>query len=155
VTGRRLAVCGLQSAGGGLFDKHRASPSTTKYLLQQSIKLNKTKITMKKTILSIVMALPLAMLVSCGGEKPAETTVETTTEQAAVINTTHAYVCPMNCENSARNEPGQCVVCGMDLVKNANFAGATTDTTGSTAQGDSTKMMEGSGAHDDHEGHNH
>lgn len=110
---------------------------------------------MKKTILSIALALPLAMLVSCGGEKPAETTGETTTEQAAVINTTHAYVCPMNCENSARNEPGQCVVCGMDLVKNPNFAGASTDTTASAAPVDSTKAMDGAGDHDDHEGHNH
>ncbi len=106
---------------------------------------------MKKTILSIALALPMALLVSCGGEKPAETTEETTmeqsaTEEAAVVNTTHAYVCPMNCENSASNEPGQCSVCGMDLVKNPNFAGATADT---------TAAMEGTATHDDHEGHDH
>ncbi|HMT29523.1 MAG TPA: heavy metal-binding domain-containing protein, partial [Bacteroidia bacterium] len=78
---------------------------------------------MKKTILSIALSLSMAMMISCGGEKPSETT-EPVTEQAAVINTTHAYVCPMNCENSASDKPGQCSVCGMDLVKNPNYKGA-------------------------------
>ncbi|MBL0343413.1 MAG: hypothetical protein IPP71_22685 [Bacteroidetes bacterium] len=107
---------------------------------------------MKKTILSIALIASISMLVSCGQNKPAETT-ETATEQAAVINTTHAYVCPMNCENSASNEPGQCKVCGMDLVKNANFAGNASDTT-SAAISDSMAMPAGAD-HENHEGHNH
>jgi rubrerythrin len=40
-----------------------------------------------------------------------------------------AYVCPMNCENSASMEPGKCPVCGMDLERNPAFP-APADSTG-------------------------
>lgn len=31
---------------------------------------------------------------------------------------TAAYVCPMHCEGSGSDKPGECPVCGMDYVKN-------------------------------------
>ncbi len=31
---------------------------------------------------------------------------------------TSAYICPMHCEGSGSDEPGECPVCGMDYVKN-------------------------------------
>ncbi|WP_235297622.1 heavy metal-binding domain-containing protein [Portibacter marinus] len=31
---------------------------------------------------------------------------------------TAKYVCPMHCEGSGSEEPGQCPVCGMDYVEN-------------------------------------
>ncbi len=41
-------------------------------------------------------------------------TADTTSAQAGQM----AYICPMECEGSASMQPGQCPVCGMDLVKN-------------------------------------
>ncbi len=43
---------------------------------------------------------------------------------------TSAYICPMHCEGSGSEEPGKCLVCGMDYVKNKDHK-------------------------DDHSGHNH
>jgi hypothetical protein len=31
-----------------------------------------------------------------------------------------AYVCPMHCEGSGSDQPGQCPVCGMDYVKQSD-----------------------------------
>lgn len=104
---------------------------------------------MKIKILSIAACMAVMMLASCGGEKPAATT-EIPAEQAVVIDTEHQYVCPMNCENSASNEPGVCSVCGMDLVKNTNYV-ATSETTG---QADSSTVPTDS-THENHDGHNH
>lgn len=33
---------------------------------------------------------------------------------------TSAYICPMHCEGSGSDKPGNCPVCGMDYVKNEN-----------------------------------
>ena len=33
-----------------------------------------------------------------------------------------AYICPMECEGSASDEPGQCPECGMDLEKNWSWS---------------------------------
>lgn len=95
----------------------------------------------------------MGLLISCGGDKPAETTT-TVTEQAAVINTTSAYICPMNCENSGSDKPGVCSVCGMDLVSNPNFKGSATDSTAAQTT-DTTATEAGEATKDDHEGHNH
>jgi hypothetical protein len=94
--------------------------------------------------------LATGLMSSCGGGKTTDTAPETTTttEQAAVINTTHAYICPMNCENSASMVAGVCPVCGMDLVANPNYQPATPDTT-KTAAPDTGNAGTG------HEGHNH
>lgn len=34
---------------------------------------------------------------------------------------TSVYVCPMHCDGSGSDEPGECPVCGMDYVKNENL----------------------------------
>jgi len=45
---------------------------------------------------------------------------ETTAESAATTDSTQllAYVCPMRCEGSGSHQPGKCIVCDMDLIKN-------------------------------------
>lgn len=56
---------------------------------------------------------------------------------------TSAYICPMHCEGSGSDKPGECPVCGMDYVKNEDMP----------ADG---HMHEDGHDHDhNHEGHNH
>ena len=113
----------------------------------------------KSKVMMAFMVSASLLLGACGSNEPKEAEVQTPVAEQ-VINTTHAYICPMNCENSASMDPGQCKVCGMDLVKNPNYAGAT-DTTATTA--DSTaaaqQVQEGEKEenqnHENHEGHNH
>ncbi|NVO84002.1 heavy metal-binding domain-containing protein [Hymenobacter terrestris] len=75
--------------------------------------------------------LPTLALTSC--EQQAATTTETTTTEApAGAGTevtpvaTAAYICPMKCEGSASDSPGQCPVCKMDLEPNPAAKPATT-----------------------------
>jgi hypothetical protein len=104
---------------------------------------------MKKMNLLALVISAAALMSSCGSGEQKEAATEATTEQVA-INTTHAYVCPMNCENSASMEAGMCKVCGMELVKNPNYQGATADSTAAeTTTTDTTQAEAG------HEGHNH
>ncbi|KGE88369.1 hypothetical protein IX84_09250 [Phaeodactylibacter xiamenensis] len=60
---------------------------------------------------------------------------------------TSAYICPMHCDGSGSDEPGECPVCGMDYVKNENMPA------------DGHMHEEGHDHHHedghDHEGHNH
>lgn len=113
---------------------------------------------MKKNTLMMMALASVMMFGACGSktettEAPATdaAATETPADQPAVVNTTHAYVCPMNCENSARMEMGQCVVCGMDLVDNPNYVAEA-----APAAGDSAATAEGHDHdHDDHEGHDH
>jgi len=51
-----------------------------------------------------------------------------------------AYICPMHCEGSGSNEPGNCPVCKMDYVKNKGYVEAE-DNSGE-ATSDSTMMKE-------------
>jgi hypothetical protein len=115
---------------------------------------------MKRKVYSLMMLLSGVLVIGACGGSGDQQSEGTQTEQAAVINTTHAYICPMNCENSASNEPGKCIVCGMDLVKNPNYQGdaamadtpaaATTDTSGQAVADDHAGHD-----HDGHEGHDH
>ncbi len=105
---------------------------------------------MKKMNWIAVVIVTAGLMSSCGSSEQKDAAAEGTTEQAAVINTTHAYVCPMNCENSASMEPGLCPVCKMELVANPNYQGvaATTDTAAVAAD-------TAAHAEEGHEGHNH
>ncbi len=101
-----------------------------------------------------VLMLSAGLMTSCGTNEKNEaatdaTTTTTTTEQAAVINTSHAFICPMNCENSASMLAGVCPVCGMDLVENPNYQIARPDSTAPKAAPDTGNAGVG------HEGHNH
>lgn len=104
---------------------------------------------MKKTMM--ILALSAGVMFAGCGTKPSEeaqteTATETPAEQSAAINTTHAYICPMNCEGSASMEAGNCVKCGMALVENPDYV---------PAEGSATSTSEEAHDHDEHEGHNH
>lgn len=98
-----------------------------------------------------VVIVTAGLMSSCGSGEQKEAATEGTTEQATVIDVTHAYICPMHCENSASMEPGTCKVCGMDLVKNPDYQGTPSDTAAVAGEAavDSGKAEAG------HEGHNH
>ena len=111
---------------------------------------------MKKSNLLMALLISVGIsFASCGSSENKE--AATQPEAVVAINTTNAYVCPMNCENSASDAPGKCVVCGMDLVSNPNYAGATTAVADSgTVTTDSVAATtSGEESHDDHSGHNH
>ena len=113
---------------------------------------------MRMTMFAFVALASVAItLTSCGGGEKKEDATENQPAEIA-INTTHKYVCPMNCEGSASNEPGKCVVCGMDLVENPNYAGGepVTAPTDSAPSADSAAISpETTLDKDNHEGHNH
>ncbi|WP_421946638.1 heavy metal-binding domain-containing protein [Phaeodactylibacter xiamenensis] len=62
---------------------------------------------------------------------------------------TSAYICPMHCDGSGSDEPGECPVCGMDYVKNENMPADGH----MHEEGDDHHHEDGHGH--DHEGHNH
>lgn len=69
----------------------------------------------KKSILAALIILSsVAVFNACNGNKSGE---KATTEQTAG----EQYQCPMDCEEGKTySEPGQCPVCGMDMVKVEN-----------------------------------
>lgn len=124
---------------------------------EHTIIQNMKNLNFLKTILPL-FALSL-LLSACGGN------ADTATDNAATEETEHrhedghmeadadaakqgpeytsAYICPMHCDGSGSEKPGECPVCGMDYVKNENMP---TD----------GHMHEDGHDHDhDHEGHNH
>lgn len=125
---------------------------------------------MKKSFkLLAVLAVPVMFmgLYSCGGgnEQPADQEGENM-ETVEITDTEHAYICPMNCENSASMEAGSCPVCGMDLKPNPNYAGsAEGEATEGSSEGEEMEEGAEEGAEmdgemhdhdgDDHEGHSH
>lgn len=118
---------------------------------------------MKKSIkLLAAFALPVMFLslTSCGGgnEQPANEEGESM-ETVEITDTEHAYICPMNCENSASMEAGNCPVCGMELKPNPNYEGSAE---GADDSAEGEEMEEGSeegtemeGEMHDHEGDDH
>lgn len=111
---------------------------------------------MKKTLMILAISAGV-IFAGCGAkqteeaamETPTETPAETPAEQPAAVNTTHAYICPMNCEGSPSMEPGNCPVCGMALVENPDYA-ASGETTEAAAS-----ATDAGHDHEDHEGHDH
>ena len=78
---------------------------------------------LKIYIAVLVLFTAVALLSSCGNKKEKK---PDTTEQPAEKNGpeyTSAYVCPMHCEGSGSDTTGNCPVCGMDYVKNEDYAG--------------------------------
>ena len=91
-------------------------------------------------------------VIACGGN--ADTAQdEAATDQTEVNNEaeadadeqgpeyTSAYICPMHCDGSGSDKPGECPVCGMDYVKNEDMP----------ANGHDHHHEDGH----DHDGHNH
>jgi hypothetical protein len=103
----------------------------------------------KNNLLAVIMLSTGLLFGACGSNETKEAT-ESPVEAEVVLNTTHAYICPMHCENSASMEPGQCKVCGMDLVSNPDYVETAMDSTASQPMTDSTTAD-----HENHEGHEH
>lgn len=107
---------------------------------------------MKKTMMILALSAGV-IFAGCGSkqteEAATETPAETPAEQPVVINTTHAYICPMGCEGSPSMEAGNCIKCEMALVENPDYVPADTAATAAAA------TAEDAHDHEDHEGHNH
>lgn len=87
---------------------------------------------LKYLLIIVTLALFAISISSCGG-KSAHSHADGTAEMGKEY--TSAYICPMHCDGSGSDQPGQCPVCGMDYEKNEN-AKAKPDV-------------------DDHDGHDH
>ena len=68
----------------------------------------------KKIGMMLVFSLTL-LAFGCGGNSEAAADAHGTGKEY-----TSAYVCPMHCEGSGSEEMGQCPVCGMDYVAQAD-----------------------------------
>lgn len=92
-----------------------------------------------KITLPVVLAITILLALSCTQHpKPANSTANTPAETPAKAV---AYACPMKCEGEKTYPaPGQCPVCGMDLVA----------VNGSSVAPDSMHRDQPG-----HEGHNH
>ena len=108
-------------------------------------------INMKSLKFLPALLIAAGMFIACGGEHK-EAASDTQTEQIAVVDTMHAYICPMNCVDSGSMEPGVCKVCGMDLVKNPDYK---SDAAGAMPESAASATDTAAHDHDDHEGHNH
>lgn len=75
-----------------------------------------------KAIGFFTLFLTLSLLTfSCGGSTEASTEGDATEAvHGEGKEYTSAYVCPMHCEGSGSEEMGQCPVCGMDYVAQAD-----------------------------------
>jgi hypothetical protein len=90
---------------------------------------------MKNLFSGILLALIVLAGAGCSGNSkekmPGESAYDQpATETSAAADSSAqqmAYICPMECEGSASNEPGKCPVCGMELVKNPNYKGTAPD----------------------------
>lgn len=68
-----------------------------------------------KKFASFIPAVALIFVISCGTKQESQPVDTPERDKTQVDTTASTYVCPMNCENSASNEPGRCKVCGMEL----------------------------------------
>ena len=76
----------------------------------------------KSLTLAFMLACVSGFLVSCSGSK-ADSNEETSTAshgEGSEFNS--AYVCPMHCEGSGSDKPGECPVCGMDYIAQSEHA---------------------------------
>ncbi len=86
---------------------------------------------MKKLLFLTMVSLALAFMSCTGSNSTGDTQqqdangAQTESQQAEPQKEgkeyTSAYVCPMHCEGSGSEEPGQCPVCGMDYVALADL----------------------------------
>lgn len=102
-----------------------------------------------KMLSFLIPALALALFTTaCGGNADGSQSGSTNEQTEANSDAdkqgpeyTSAYICPMHCDGSGSDKPGECPVCGMDYVKNEDMPA-----------GD---HQHEDGHNHDHEGHNH
>ncbi|SEQ57823.1 heavy metal-binding domain-containing protein [Neolewinella agarilytica] len=76
-----------------------------------------------KSMTALVLVLSFTFAFTACGDSA--TTTDTATETTTVAphgegkEFTSAYVCPMHCDGSGSDKPGECPVCGMDYVAQA------------------------------------
>jgi hypothetical protein len=80
-----------------------------------------------KSIAVVTLFFSLSLFVlSCGGNHNhdhadhSHDTTEAAAKHGEGKEFTSAYVCPMHCETSGSEEPGNCPVCGMEYVAQAD-----------------------------------
>jgi len=82
---------------------------------------------MRQTLLFFAVSALLILLFACGNTSSEEADAANQSEQAVEAadqegpEYTSAYVCPMHCKGSGSDQPGQCPVCGMDYVAQADL----------------------------------
>lgn len=70
----------------------------------------------KSSMTFILLSFMLLTVYSCKDSK--QTSPVKTEEAKQGKEYTSAYICPMHCEGSGSDKPGECPVCGMDYKKN-------------------------------------
>ena len=74
---------------------------------------------LKFVLALMIFGLLSVGIYSCGGSKKTSSKTEQTqdaTKQGKEY--TSDYICPMHCEGSGSDKPGDCPVCGMEYKKN-------------------------------------
>jgi hypothetical protein len=67
----------------------------------------------------LTFSLVTLSMYSCGNGKNAKANTEQSTDTSKQGKEyTSAYICPMHCEGSGSDKPGDCPVCGMAYKKN-------------------------------------
>lgn len=64
--------------------------------------------TIKKYLFAILICTVTSVMISCNNSE---------VKEESINYVKGVYLCPMNCKNSQSDQPGQCPVCKMDLVK--------------------------------------
>jgi len=77
----------------------------------------KMKITLNRLVMIGLLAFATGALPSCSGQTKKETT------QSEIVDKEHnsKYICPMYCEGSGSQNPGDCPVCHMHYVENKDY----------------------------------
>lgn len=98
---------------------------------------------LKNFIAAVAISLVSLSFSSCGNKGKSQKV-----QQEQVIDAdkkgkeyTADYICPMHCNGSGSDKPGECPVCGMDYKKND--------------KNQNEKQNENHSDHGDHSGHNH
>ena len=89
--------------------------------------------TIMKNIFLMLLLLATLAGAACKG-KPAPQEQDAQGQAATHASQQLAYICPMACEGSASNTPGQCPVCGMDLQQNPDHQPAKADSAAQVSQ---------------------
>ena len=75
------------------------------------------KIMMKRLVLFLLISLSTASFFSCSSSSSQQTA------ESEIVDKEHnsKYICPMYCEGSGSQKPGDCPVCHMHYVENKDY----------------------------------